>query len=343
MRVLLDITEEMFSRIKEVNKGSSLSSFILIAIDNQISLEKEQHAEDIDFDRKIPNPPESIKPKHPEPKQLLEVKEQIEIKGEIKILNNPLNYERLVGVPLKNKIKDYYIWGQYNKFFAMKFAVRYLAYIQIQNNSLPVKLTEFQNKCSRAASKMKQLLKQSDEKAGRIWGEGFSAGLPDDEEKSWSRFIHHFIGYADSQGYQVGSISDIGFVVMENGCVALSPHGLAFAKLKNPILDDDPFSSILFSQDEQQFLITHFKNNIPVEWKGVQTVIQWIESGINNPDKLNAKFSTLDPKWTEKMANTYRTGMLARMFDLGFIIRKKTGVNTNYVVTEIGKREMSGT
>ena len=316
----------------KLTKGSSLSSFILVAIENQISLEKEQQTNVIEFEKKIQKPPKIIKPNLPEPKQPLEVKEKIEI------LNNPLNYESLTGVPLKNPIKNYYIWGQYNKFFAMKFAVRYLAYMQIQNNSAPVKLIEFQNKCSRSASKMKQILKQSDEQAGRIWGEGFSAGLPEDEEKSWSRFIHHFIGYADTQGNQVGSISDIGFIVIDNGCVALSPHGLAFAKINNPILDNNPLSPILFSQEEQEFLINHLKSNIPIEWNGVQTVIRWIESGMNTPDTLTAKFSTLDSKWTEKMANTYRTGMLARMFDLGFITRKKIGVNANYVVTEIGKR-----
>jgi len=169
MKVLIDITDEIFSRINEVSKGSSLQSFILVAIENQISLEKEQQTNVIEFDKKIQKPPKTNKPNLPEPNQRLEVKEKIEI------LNNPLNYESLTGVPLKNPIKNYYIWGQYNKFFAMKFAVRYLAYMQIQNNSAPVKLTEFQNKCSRSASKMKQILKQSDEQAGRIWGEGFSA------------------------------------------------------------------------------------------------------------------------------------------------------------------------
>ncbi len=331
MKVLIDITEEMFTRINEVNKGSSLSSFILIAIENQISLEKEERTDVIHFDKKIQKPPEIIKPKHSESKQLIEVNEQIEI------LNNPLNYERLTEVPLKTPVKNYYIWGQYNKFFAMKFAVRYLAYMQTQNNSAPVKLTEFQNKCSRAASKMKQILKQSDEQAGRVWGEGFSAGLPENEEKSWSRFNLHFIGYADSKGNQVGALSDFGFILIENGQVALSSYGLAFAKLKNPILDDNPFSPILFSQEEQQFLINHLKSNIPIEWKGIQTVIQWIENGLNTPETLNAKFSTLDSKWTEAMANTYRTGMLARIFDLGFITRKKIGVNANYFVTEAGK------
>ncbi len=332
MKALIDITEEMYNRIKEVNRDSSLQNFILMAIENQISLEKERHGEIIELDETIKKFSKSNKQNQSGPKQSQEIKEPIEI------LNNPLSFEEIIPIPLREPIKDYYIWGQYNKFFAMKFAVRYLAYMQIQNNSAPVKLSEFQNKCSKAASRMKRILKQSDEGANRIWGEGFSAGLPESEQKSWSRFIHHFIGYSDSQGNQVGALSDLGFIVIDNGQVALSPQGLAFAQIKNPILDDDPFSSALFNQEEQQFLVNHLKTNLPREWKGLQTVIQWIESGVNTPDALNAKFSTLDSKWTEKMANTYRTGMLARMYDLGFISRKKIGVNANYVVSDVGKK-----
>jgi len=332
MKVLIDVTEEMYNRIKEVNKDSSLTNFILIAIENQISLEKEHLNEMVSFEKEIQKPPDKSKQKPHEPKELQEPKEKIEI------LNNPLKFEKITSIPLKTPIKDYYIWGQYNKFFAMKFAVRYLAYMQIQNGAAPVKLTDFHHKCSRAASTMKQILKRSDEKSGRIWGEGFSTGLPENEEKSWSRFIHHFIGYADSQGYQVGSISDIGFIVIDAGNVSLSPHGLAFAKIKNPILDDDPFSPILFSDEEQQFLIEHLKKYIPTEWKGIVSILKWIESGINTPELLKARIATLDSKWTDKMANTYRTGMLARMYDLGFISRKRIGVNAHYSVTEYGKK-----
>ncbi len=332
MKALIDISEEMYNRIKKVNSDSSLQNFILMAIENQISLENEQHSEIIDLERNIPKTPIFNKPKQSEPKQLSNSIDTVEM------LRNPLAYEKLTTISLKKPIKDYYIWGQYNKFFAMKFAVRYLAYKQIRNNPARVKLNEFQNECSKAASVMKDILKHSDKQADRIWGEGFSAGLPEFEEKSWSRFIHHFIGYTDSKGNQVGALSDLGLIVIENGQVALSPQGLEFAKIKNPILDENPFSSVLFSPDEQQFLLNHLKTNIPTEWSGIQTVFQWIESGINTPDTLNAKFSALDPKWTEKMANTYRTGMLARMYDLGFITRKKIGVNANYVVTEIGKR-----
>jgi hypothetical protein len=332
MKILVDINEELFKRMKEVNQGSSISNFILAAIENQIELEKGEQTDFVDVEIKKPKSPEKLRREEPFKKDLKQEKVEIEI------VNNPISFDKINTVSLKKPLKNYYIWGQYNKFFTLKFALRYLALMQTKNNSAPVKLVEFQNKCAREASKMKQILSESDEKVERKWGEAFSAGLPKDEEKSRSRFIHHFIGYTDSQGNSVGALSDLGFVVIENNQVALSPQGMAFAQMKNPILDENPFSPALFSQEERQFLIDHIKTNIPIEWQGMMTVIQWIESGLNTPDSLNAKMATLDPtKWTVKMANTYRTGMLARMYDLGFISRKKIGVNANYNVTEFGK------
>jgi hypothetical protein len=332
MKVLVDITEDLFNRIKEVNQGSSLSSFILIAIENQISLEKEQHTDLQNLGGVIKKPPEKILTKEKT------LKKPSEVIDDLDFLRTPINYNKISEVLLKNPIKNGYIWGQYNKFFALKFAVRYLAYLQSESNYLAINLNEFHDRGSHAASQIKQILIQSDNKAGRVWGEGFSTGLPDNEEKSRSRFKHHFIGYLDTKGNPVGALPDIGFIVIDDGKVALSRYGLAFAKIKNPVLDENLFSPHLFTWEEQQYLIDHIKNNISIEWNGMKSVIHWINEGINSPEKLNAKFATLDSTWTSKMANTYRTGMLARMFDLGFISRKKIGVNSNYVVTDIGNK-----
>ena len=57
----------------------------------------------------------------------------------IAIVKNPLHYELLKGIPSHIPLQNYYLWGQYNKFFPVKFAVRYLAYMQIENNQ-PVPL-----------------------------------------------------------------------------------------------------------------------------------------------------------------------------------------------------------
>jgi hypothetical protein len=333
MKILVEVSEELFNRINEVKKSYSLQNFVLIALENQIAIEKEQNLE-LNIST---NPKDDFSKTSNE--KLSDPKKAKVQTPHIEILNNPLNFDEINPVSLKRPIKNNYIWGQYNKFFTLKFALRHLALMQIKNKSTPVKLVDFQKTCVKEASMMKSILIESDLKFDRKWGETFSAGLPDDEEKSHSRFIHHFIGYTDSQGNPVGALSDLGFVIIENSEIALSRYGLEFARLKNPIIDENPLSGSLFSKDERQFLIDHIKNNIPTEWKGMKTVIQWIESGINTPDSLNEKMATLNSKWTEKMANTYRTGMLARMLDLGFITRKKTGINANYVVTDFGRSE----
>ena len=136
MKVLIDVNEELFKRIKDVNQSSSLSSFILVAIENQISLEKEQHIDLLDVDKKIKKPPEPLPniPKTQEqPRKVIDY---------LDFLKKPINYEKIVEVSLKSPLKDAYIWGQYNKFFALKFAVRYLAYLQTQNNFSTVNLEE---------------------------------------------------------------------------------------------------------------------------------------------------------------------------------------------------------
>jgi len=333
MKILVDLNEELFNRIKEVNKNYTLQNFILIAIENQVTLEKE---EDLDLSKRMKSL--SKEQYDPAERNVLENKKPKQPATIIKVLNNPLDFDKIIPISLKKPLKNYYIWGQYNKFFAIKFAVRNLALMQIKNNFSPVRLDEYQIECAKEASKMKNILIESDTKANRKWGEVFASGLPEDEEKSHSRFIHHFIGYVDSKGNPVGALSDLGFVVIENEQIALSPFGLEFAKLKNPVIDENPFSPTLFSQVEREFLINHIKNNISIEWKGMTTVVQWIQSGFITPDSLNEKMATMDSKWTDKMANTYRTGMLARMFDLGFISRKKIGVNVNYIITDFAKK-----
>ncbi len=320
MKVVIDITEDTLHRIKEVNHDSSLAGFICVAIENQLSLEKDQHLHTRRSGRKIRHTGDRPLPS-PET---------------IAIVKNPLHYELLKGIPSHIPLQNYYLWGQYNKFFPVKFAVRYLAYMQIENNADPVPLPEFQIRCSRSASGMKRILKESDTKAGRIWGEGFAVGLPDNQDKSWTRFINHFIGYTDSWDKPVGALPDLGFIVIEKESVALSPHGLVFARISNPVLDTDVLSSHLFSQEEKDFLILYLKRKHSVEWDGYQKVMRWIGMGFDTPAALNEHFSTLDRKWTKKMANTYRTGMIGRMVDLGLIARTKTGVRVKYIVTDFG-------
>ena len=43
MKILVEVNEDLFNRINEVKKSYSLQNFILIALENQIAIEKEQN------------------------------------------------------------------------------------------------------------------------------------------------------------------------------------------------------------------------------------------------------------------------------------------------------------
>ncbi len=344
MKVLVEIDEELFIRMKRVAKGS-LNNFVLLSIENQIAIEESKFLEILDLSKNDINTrkhPSIALDKVPIVKSLEEesTKEHLLYtlkKDRISFVRNE-NTVRNPDKPLKN----YFIWGQYNKIFPIKFSLRYLAKMQSEISNNPILLTNFQNECSTSATKMKQQLLLNDKKYDRIWGENFSAGFPDldPDKKSQLRFIHHFIGYANSQGDTVGSLGDYGFAIIFEDKIYLTPSGIQFAELNNPILDGNPMGEQLLSTEEREFLIGYLKNQISRDWDGIMKIIKWISQGSNTPDSLNGKIKSLDVegKWTDKMVNTMRTGFLGRMYDMDLIYRQKKGNKSVYFVTDAGKR-----
>lgn len=344
MKVLVEINDELFTRMKQVAKGS-LHNFILVSIENQIAIEESKSSEILDLskiDINTRKQPSTALEKVPIVKPLEDVPRTEYVldtlkKDRISFARNE-NTVRNPDKPLKN----YFIWGQYNKIFPVKFSLRYLAKMQSEIPNNPILLTNFQNECSIAATKMKQHLLRNDKKYDRIWGENFSAGFPDldPDKKSQSRFIHHFIGYANSQGDTIGSLGDYGFAIVIKDKIYFTPSGIQFAELNNPILDEDPMGEQLLSSEEREFLIGYLKNQLPRDWDGIMKIIKWISQGSNTPDSLNGKIKSLDVegKWTDKMVNTMRTGFLGRMYDMDLVYREKKGNKSVYFATDAGKR-----
>lgn len=344
MKVLVNIDDELFTRMKRVARGS-LHNFVLLSIENQIAIEESKSSDILDLSKTDINTLKHLSiasEKVPIVKSLEEKSEKENFlytlkKDHISFVRNE-NTVRNLDKPLKN----YFIWGQYNKIFPIKFSLRYLAKMQSEISNNPIPLTNFQNECSTAATKMKQKLLLNDKKYDRIWGENFSAGFPDQDpnKKSQLRFIHHFIGFANSQGVTIGSLGDYGFATIFKDKIYFTPSGIQFAELNNPILDEDPMSEQLLSTDEREFLIGYLKNQLPREWGGIMKIIKWISQGSNTPNSLNEKIKILDVegRWTDKMVNTMRTGFLGRMYDLNLIYREKKGNKSIYFVTDTGKK-----
>ena len=95
----------------------------------------------------------------------------------------------------------------------------------------------------------------------------------------------------------------------------------------------------VFSKKEVDFLLEHFKQNVPAEWEFMVSIAQMISGGINDATKMNAELIS-KRDWNRSKASVYRTGVLARMQELGLVDREKSGVEVTFVLTESGKEKL---
>lgn len=344
MKVIVDLPEELFDRVNKNVKGSSISNFIVLSIENQLNLEEGASNTIIELNRIESRVPSSgTKTRTDIRAEELETTSPLEEKiRSLRILSHPI--DKISTMPgRKIQINDRYIWGQYNKFLPIKFSVRELALAQEQHQYSPVELEIFQDQCSRDAQKMKGILQVNDDRHQRKYGEQYTAGFPGEGDNSLKRYIHHFIGYAQVSGHPVGALADLGFVIIENETICLTDSGWEFAIIRNPILDDDPLTDNLLSNVEKRYLIDYLQKNLKKEWGAVVYILNSIERGQNTPDFLNAVISSMNTEWTDKVVNTMRTGFLGRMSDLGLIERDKQGTKSMYRVSEFGKTMMEVT
>ena len=117
--------------------------------------------------------------------------------------------------------------------------------------------------------------------------------------------------------------------------------GWQFAMMQNPIIDGGMEgwkeyinSGRRFSDDEIKFLIMHFKQNVPAEWKLIETISNLIESGSDRPQALQEKLIE-QYDWDKTKASQMRNGALSRMEELCLISRTKKGREVTYSLTDL--------
>jgi len=334
MKMILDLPDELLERIHLVRPNVSIFTFITMAIENQINLEG---------DPTIPNnfkADNSIKKgkvvKFEDPD--LTNKSKLSEKGHKPKSSDEIipkvNLDKIQPIELKFPFKDTIIWGQYNKFFPIKFGLRYLCYKIENDNKKFVSLNEFQAECAKKASQMKDFLILIDQKKHNKRGDKLSDGLPDNNENSHRRYIGQVLGFRTSKGDPVGGIPTLGFAEIFGNQIGISKYGLDFAKIENPILDFCQDNPTLLSKDEQKFLINHIKDHLPEETKAIKFVLKLISENKNTPSLINLELSNYSGIGDK--ANTIRTGLLSRIHDLGLINRENIGINSYYKITDFG-------
>ena len=257
--------------------------------------------------------------------------------------------------------------GYYNRLLPVKFVLRMLVALTVNHEGFDkeegwdisiddvVTLSELRQRSWLSASYAKetlQLYDQLSEAKGKP-GAKISVGFPTKDEKAKERFVSQFVGSRRKKELS-GALFDMGFASipgiggvldriggLSSEDIWFTQFGFRFAMLENPVIDEIEGwqEEGVFSKEEVDFLLAHFKQNVPAEWEFMVSIAQMISGGINDATKMNAELIS-KRDWNRSKASVYRTGVLARMQELGLVDREKSGVEVTFVLTESGKDKL---
>jgi len=237
------------------------------------------------------------------------------------------------------------IYGLYNRFSPTKITTRVLANM-LKGDGPNVPLKTLQENASAIAREYGKKLVKKELGLGRRRSEMIATALPTkskrpiDEFKAKARFKSHFVGYLAKERME-GAPAVLRFVNIRKGdngrdVVGLTVAGLEFAKLANPVIENEDLNSPL-SDKEREFLVNHISAELPEEARLMQSTLEAIKGGATNPEKVQEGLRKLKPELKETELSTIRSGLLSRMSELGLITRERVGLSVRYHITSAGQ------
>lgn len=235
-----------------------------------------------------------------------------------------------------------WLWGQFNKVFPVKVTCRGTLNLLLQNPA--IKPVEAAANITRSAAALAILLRKADESSGRKRDEAFGAAFPSgerDNEKSLTRFAEQFV-YATGSFATSSLPLQMGLVHCEGTELRLTPPGLQFAELENPILDGSLLQSAeKFNPEELEFLRAHILAHVPQERSALRAILRAVDHGATNPDAVDTYLRQLyaaeSAELTEPFLGTQRTGAISRAVELKLLRRKRQGIRVTYEIEEAGR------
>ena len=134
--------------------------------------------------------------------------------------------------------------------------------------------------------------------------------------------------------YIPGAISQYSLAEFDGDHLELTNRGLELARLENPVLDLGPeLAAETLSQAERDFFLEQIRVFAPAELSDIGVLTEAVEAGSNTPDALmTAARAALPAEWSDLMARTQITGLVARMADMNLLKRHWEGRHVTYEV-----------
>lgn len=250
---------------------------------------------------------------------------------------------------------DRWFFGQHNKLLPVKASCRALAVLLVER-PLGISISDAGPRIAKDAAELGDYLRQLDARSGATREDALATAFPDtgdDSDRSRLRYANQFIANSTSQNQLSGLLVDLKLINRlraKEPLLLLTEPGLRFAKLSNPILDEPMNSNGLprprFSEDEIGFLLSHIRDQVPVEDFAFRTILSSLKASVNTPealdDMLGASLPSGKKKVSDAFVTTQRSGVIARMSDLDLILRRRQGIRVKYEATSRGLAYLNG-
>jgi len=224
------------------------------------------------------------------------------------------------------------LWGQVNRLFPLKLATRWIA--KKPNGGEWAVLGEISDALADDAANFGSILEALDTRSGRKRDDLLATGLPRRaNQASRDRFLSQYIARVTRAAeIYPGAICQYSLAAFQGERLALTDAGLQFAKILNPILDQGLADAKTTLNDEEKlFLRNHIRANVSGEFHDLQLIVNAVIDGKDTPDRLlKATRGNMPADWSDLMARTQVSGLLARAVDLGLMSRVWDGRNVTY-------------
>ena len=258
--------------------------------------------------------------------------------------------------PLSDTIRNMPIWGQVNRLAPAKLVLRMLLNNLASSDERSADLKRFSAETAERATEFRLFTKKRD-KTSRIRGTELHVSFPKKTPSSQQRFLNYYVGKASLQKWTGSILTGLSLAKIEETnegaiVIGLTEHGLKFAMLHSPLIDDFFLDgkqiTSSFSNEEISFLIEHIKSTRPGEYDFLAFTLASVKRGTNTPTKLKDKIyeflksKDLGFQVSEKVANTMLVGAIGRLVEMGLLKIEKDAQKSKYLVSEKGEKLIAG-
>lgn len=324
MRVFTEIDPDTYDRIEEaVHEGKyrDVDQFLRVAVQNQLNIESSSD------NQPQPN-------SEPQPSS----KSDGGYSWGYSIPANPP-----VSSPHEMDRDDQLLFQQYYRFFPLLPVMVELANVTAETGE-PAVLDEFRNHIEEEIEPLRDAIvgweEENDVKKKNRKSTGFPKKDVKNPEYSKKRYLDHFVGKIRKRDLQPQSFGhSLGFISYnpidkDRTLLQLTPAGKRLLEFENPLLANGPDAPTL-SREEQEYLVTHFKDTLPAEYNLMEFIYETLtdngnETYTNRLDEFGeylVSAGELDEGASEERVRSHIAGELSRMVELGILDRgSKRGV-----------------